>query len=213
MEKGPGRPAVLDRVGNAPALDFVNTVHSRFDREAEDYLRSYGDLLEWARDGGLLSDSRRLRLRRLAIAEAREAGRTLVRAVELRETLYRIFLSAVRNEGPSTTDLATLNRWIAATLAHRRLEMSRRGFELAWDRGEASLEEPLWPVVTSAVELLAAGARGRLKQCPEPDGCGWLFLDTSKSGTRRWCSMRTCGNVSKARRHYRRRSVRRRTSR
>ena len=43
----------------------------------------------------------------------------------------------------------------------------------------------------------------RVRQCPiESGGCGWLFLDTSRSGNRRWCDMRTCGNRAKARAHY-----------
>jgi len=44
----------------------------------------------------------------------------------------------------------------------------------------------------------------RLKLCEGHD-CAWLFLDTSKNGRRRWCSMATCGNSAKARRHYQKR--------
>ncbi|MAZ90474.1 MAG: hypothetical protein CMH94_02945 [Oceanicaulis sp.] len=51
-----------------------------------------------------------------------------------------------------------------------------------------------------AVALLAEDNAVRLKQC-DGERCGWLFLDTSKAGRRRWCDMATCGNVSKARRH------------
>jgi len=34
------------------------------------------------------------------------------------------------------------------------------------------------------------------------DTCGWLFLDTSKNHTRRWCDMKSCGNRAKARKYY-----------
>jgi predicted RNA-binding Zn ribbon-like protein len=42
---------------------------------------------------------------------------------------------------------------------------------------------------------------GRLRHCLN-DQCGWLFMDDSKNGSRRWCSMRSCGNRAKAQRHY-----------
>jgi predicted RNA-binding Zn ribbon-like protein len=63
--------------------------------------------------------------------------------------------------------------------------------------------------VLSACELLVGAERRRIKECPAPDGCGWLFLDASKNAARRWCDMRTCGNIAKARRHYRRHRKRR----
>jgi len=41
----------------------------------------------------------------------------------------------------------------------------------------------------------------RVRRCANPE-CGWLFLDDSRAGKRRWCSMSACGNRAKARRHY-----------
>jgi predicted RNA-binding Zn ribbon-like protein len=61
----------------------------------------------------------------------------------------------------------------------------------------------LAPVLWSAADLLGAGRLARMRQCANPD-CGWLFLDRSKSGNRRWCSMSACGNRAKAHRHYQR---------
>ena len=40
-----------------------------------------------------------------------------------------------------------------------------------------------------------------MKQCADDRGCGWLFLDTSRNQSRRWCSMKSCGNRAKVRRH------------
>src|SRR5262249_59673789 len=57
-------------------------------------------------------------------------------------------------------------------------------------------------VADAAARLLAGGDLERLKDCP---GCGWFFLDRSKNGSRRWCSMAMCGGSAKARRYYRRR--------
>jgi hypothetical protein len=41
----------------------------------------------------------------------------------------------------------------------------------------------------------------RVKHCENPDCVLWFF-DTTRNGTRRWCSMAVCGNRMKARRHY-----------
>ena len=71
--------------------------------------------------------------------------------------------------------------------------------------GASALELPLWPALWSAAELLMAPELARVREC---ESCSWLFLDTSRNHTRRWCSMEDCGNVAKARRHYARRHAR-----
>ena len=86
--------------------------------------------------------------------------------------------------------LATAPR--AATCATGRLGCRRPG---------ASAGALLAPVLWSAADLLVGSQLARVRQCANP-ACGWLFLDNSKSGNRRWCSMSACGNRAKAHRHY-----------
>ncbi|GAB2525008.1 CGNR zinc finger domain-containing protein [Nocardiopsis aegyptia] len=50
------------------------------------------------------------------------------------------------------------------------------------------------------VDLVLTGRSVRLKRCAEHT-CGWVFWDGSKNQSRRWCSMRVCGNRTKSRRH------------
>jgi predicted RNA-binding Zn ribbon-like protein len=203
----------LDRVGNAPSLDFVNTVHSRYEVGAHDYLPSYGELLEWARDGDLITVQRQRSLKRAAVDEPRKAARALRRAQELRDLLYRLFLTVIRGKRPSPDDMTAFNRWVGEMSGCRRVEHTERGLAWGWETGEGALEEPLWPIVLSTIELLTTDDATRIKECPAPDGCGWLFLDKSKNSTRRWCNMRTCGNIAKARRHYHRHAGERRAGR
>jgi predicted RNA-binding Zn ribbon-like protein len=59
----------------------------------------------------------------------------------------------------------------------------------------------LWPVARSAADLLTSQEQSRVRECAASD-CGWLFLDLSRNRSRRWCDMETCGNRTKARRHY-----------
>ncbi|MFJ8743462.1 CGNR zinc finger domain-containing protein [Embleya sp. NPDC127516] len=49
-------------------------------------------------------------------------------------------------------------------------------------------------------DLVGTGESTRLKRCPE-HACAWVFWDVSKNRSRRWCSMRVCGNRTKARRY------------
>jgi len=72
-----------------------------------------------------------------------------------------------------------------------------------WAEGGKALDCVLWPIARSAADLLTEGPLGAIRRC-EGKGCGWLFLDTSRNRTRRWCDMRICGNRAKARRHHER---------
>ena len=64
-----------------------------------------------------------------------------------------------------------------------------------------SLDGLLRPVVLAAAQLLTSDWVGRVKQCEDDRGCGFLFIDTSKNRSRRWCSMDGCGNRAKVQRH------------
>jgi len=100
--------------------------------------------------------------------------------------------------------------WAGSPSACRRPgAAARRGYpSLAWPPGVGLLARPLWTAARSAADLLIAGNVDRLKTCPSAD-CGWVFLDTTKSGTRRWCAMWACGSRAKARSYYARRRSRR----
>ena len=66
-------------------------------------------------------------------------------------------------------------------------------------------EFPVWLIAESAAGLVVSDALGHVRTC-EADTCRWLFLDTSKNHTRRWCNMKVCGNRAKARRFQERRA-------
>ena len=75
------------------------------------------------------------------------------------------------------------------------------GYDWSWAGRPDDLARPLWPVARSAVELLTLGDLARVRECPGAGDCGWLFYDTSRNGSRRWCSMEGCGSRVKMRRH------------
>ena len=163
-------------------LDFVNTVDPRHGTPREEDLPDYAAVLDWARQAGI----------GVAPLATGNASRAHEEAIALRETLYAIFGAVARGEAPPAKALRHLND----ELARRPRRITER---FAW----APADDVLAPVVWSAAELLTSGPLERVRECPGDDTCGWLFLDTSRNGSRRWCDMRTCGNRAKARRHYR----------
>ncbi len=76
---------------------------------------------------------------------------------------------------------------------------------MKWDPQAATDPNlPLWLLAQSVSDILVAPDAARVKTCAV-DTCRWLFLDTSKNHTRRWCNMKVCGNRVKARRFQARR--------
>lgn len=195
----------FELTGGRLCLDFVNTVTGMRGVSPTERLPGYPELVEFARQSGALDD---LRARRL-LAEARrrpaDAAAALRGAAELREALYRILLARVRGVAAAGADLERLSHALGASLSHRRLERRGDGIALTWEDSPA-LDAPLWPIVASAGELLASRDElERVRVCGlfDTEECSWIFLDESRAGTRRWCSMKDCGNRAKARRHHR----------
>ncbi|MQA02032.1 MAG: hypothetical protein GEV07_04680 [Streptosporangiales bacterium] len=186
----------FELVGGHPVLDLTNTVSWRpVPAKTVDRLADFPAALRWATAAGVLDAAAG---RRLAAADPADAARALARLTGLRDRLYAV-LAAVPTQ--RTPDLDTL------TALHNDLSH-------AIGRAEPAAELPLrWTVdarqpadlvdlmALQADELLRSTELDRLGQCAD-DGCGWLFLDRTRSRTRRWCSSADCGNRERARRHY-----------
>jgi predicted RNA-binding Zn ribbon-like protein len=175
-------------------LDFANTLFWRGTAPPEETLRAPDDLLAWLEGAGQPGiDAARAHWNATPGA-AETAHRT---ALDLRETIYRV----LAGPEPAPDDLAALNRALAAAPERRHLERTADGWAWWTPSWSPTLDTLLAPVLWSAADLLAGPRRGRVRTCANPR-CRWLFLDDSKAGTRRWCSMSACGNRAKAHRHY-----------
>jgi predicted RNA-binding Zn ribbon-like protein len=190
--------------GGVVCLDFVNTVGSRLTDRHSEYLRSYADLLDWARQAGLLAPEETEGLSRQAALDPEGARETLSRALALREAIHSVVSRAIAGESQDESDLSVLNRELSIALSHLRVMPSGGAYGWDWDLsgddGGARLDGPLWPVAQSAAELLTSPKLGRVKVCAGK-GCGWMFLDESRNASRLWCDSRDCGNRERVRRH------------
>lgn len=203
------KPAAFDLCGGHPVLDFVNSLDNRFSSRGRiEGLQSYDDLLRFTRQTQLLDS-----------AQIAEVGRTVAPAVgmralraalALREALAAIFYAVVDQRPPRPGDLETLERYFHVADRHRELRWRQgvgehSGLAWSWRRDERSAGLPVWVIAHSARDLLLAPEMKRVRAC-EAESCRWLFLDASKSHTRRWCKMKVCGNRVKARRYQARHS-------
>jgi predicted RNA-binding Zn ribbon-like protein len=184
-------------VGGALCLDFVNTVGGHRDGEPRESLQTYGDLVEWAVAGNVVTKLSGAHLNEMAKAHEARAARVLVDAKRLRETIYEVFVAVADGRKAPASEIAALSAAMSEAHANLQLRASGSGYQLAWP-APTDLRAPLWPVVKSAVDLLVGGET-RLRECAS-DTCGWLFVDESRNHSRRWCSMRDCGNRAKVRR-------------
>ena len=202
MEENYSRAATMNLIGGALCLDFTNTVGGRRDTGViEDKLNGYSDLIAWSRHTGTLTEAEARNLTREAARRPAEANETFERAIALREALYRIFTALTEGSSPKAADIAVLNVELSQALAHSELVAAGEGFTWSWSHRRDALDLVLWPIARSAAELLTSPDLARVRECAG-DSCGWLFVDTSKNRSRRWCDMSDCGNRAKARRHY-----------
>ena len=189
----------LELIGGALCLDFVNTINSRLNPE-HDYLVHYSDLVGWANKVGILSLAQSNQLQKQSRQNIEEGEKALQTARTLRELLYRLFSITAKGSEPNKEEMELLVRSYGESISHGQFVKKDKSYTTAW-KTDQTLEALLWPILHSAGELLLSGELSQVKECP---GCGWLFLDTSKNQSRRWCSMDTCGARDKMRRYHKR---------
>jgi predicted RNA-binding Zn ribbon-like protein len=188
---------VFDLDAGHLCLDFANTRS-----ESGEHLRSYADLVAFAQQSALLTPADVDWLHAQAEKEPLMAQTVLARAINLRQAVRDIFSAVAEEREPPAEDLSYLNADLAASLPNARVEATADGF--AWSWSGRALDSVLWPISRAAADLLtSAPERRKVRQCGAGD-CEWLFLDSSKNRSRQWCSMQSCGNREKARRHYQR---------
>ncbi|HXT31064.1 MAG TPA: ABATE domain-containing protein [Vicinamibacterales bacterium] len=187
----------FDFCGNHLAIDFTNTVGDRGGDRGE-HLKTFGDIVAWAEARGVISRSAAAALRQTADADPEGAHRAWRSALMFREALYNVLAAASSNRRARPADLAVVNDHVADTFKGAALAQAGERFLLETP-AEEWLDPVLRPVTRAAVDLLTSDDLSKVGRCADEE-CAWLFLDTTRSRSRRWCDMRVCGNRSKVRR-------------
>jgi predicted RNA-binding Zn ribbon-like protein len=203
MSGTPEGQTLFDLCGGHAALDLVNSLDNRFREDGpNEMLASYGDVLRFLEESGMLS---RQRARALSKAVAPAAAESALRSVrELREATAAALYASLDRKPPAAQDVRVLEKYFLDAGRHRELRWEtdpgrRPGLAWQWGRFETQPEVPLWILSEAVADILLSDKGTHVRAC-NVDTCRWLFLDTSKNHTRRWCNMRVCGNRMKARR-------------
>lgn len=201
----------FDLCGGHPALDFVNSLDHRYREDGpNELLTSYGDLLRFLAESHLL-DLRQVRV--LSKSVAAETGERALQSVRaLREATAGVLYSTVDGTAPPAADLRKLEKYFLDASRHRELHWEAPAASagdtpaatqasLVWRRSrhESEPDLPLWILADAVSDILLSDQMTHVRACAV-DTCRWLFLDTSKNHSRRWCNMKVCGNRMKARR-------------
>ncbi|MBA3319318.1 MAG: ABATE domain-containing protein [Gemmatimonadales bacterium] len=199
----PSHEASILYLAGDPALDLVNTVDWTSRGPEQDRFRTYEGISRWAEGAGVLSVAAGRRLRRVASERPRPAAAAVEYTHRARETLRDLFGAIARGES-TAIGLRRFNQLLADASA--RLEIApdagrggRAGFDWRWREQDTDLRAVVWPVIWAAASLLRSDELNNVRVC-DGDDCGWMYVDRSRNGLRRWCQMRTCGTREKTRR-------------
>lgn len=202
------KETLFDLCGGHPALDFVNSLDNRFRADGpNEMLPSYADLLRFLEESGLLTRQQARALSKTITPEV--AAPVLDATRELREATAAVFYGSLERQRPQQQDLELLEKHFMSASRHRELQWGEdsqtpAGLSWSWGRNASDPRLPVWTVALSVSDILLSPDMARVRTCAV-DTCRWLFLDTSKNHTRRWCNMKVCGNRVKARRFQARR--------
>ena len=194
--------ALIDQIrldGGVLCLDFVNTIPDRKDGSNRDNLQSYNDLIYWARKAKAIGSPAFTALEKAGLAKERAAREHFVQSLQLRDLLYRLFYPLSQQTKVKPADLDAFNKTMSRHAAQLIIVPREDGFERKWAYDATQFQIVTAPIIQSAHDLLLSDKLTRIKECPN---CGWLFLDTTKNGKRRWCSMEDCGSNVKALQYY-----------
>ena len=189
-------------LGNHVALDFLNTRPVQ-NGEGQELLPDFEAMLRWFRAAELLSSQEVSSLERWH-GSAR-AQKALQEVRQFREDLRREVLSLER--GGAKLHRAAIDKLNVLLAAHpmiAKVKQTEDGPQMGLSFVASKPECLFAPLAHAVAELFTEADRTRLRKCRQ---CVLHFLDTSRKGTRRWCSMQLCGNRLKVAAYARRKRL------
>ncbi|MEU0138106.1 CGNR zinc finger domain-containing protein [Streptomyces sp. NPDC006296] len=172
------------RLGAVLATSFTGTLSERHGTPVE-RIPTPQRLVDWLAVSGLAVDS------------CTPAQLDLAR--ELREAVHAVATAAAVQEVLPASAVRVINDRSARG---RAAAVLTPGGERRWLLGPSTgVEDALGVIAADAVGVVAGERDGRLALCASPT-CRAAFFDISRSRTRRWCDMNTCGNRQKKARFH-----------
>lgn len=185
----------VDETAQEPlCLALANTRNWRHAPAPLERLRSYGDLVTWIERRDLVDAAGLGALVREAAAHPRIAARELTDTIALREDVFQVYSDAAAGRPPASRALERLVACFNAAVARIVMVPEAGGLRLRLRAGEPPLGIVRIQASLSAVALLTSSHIERVRECADDRGCGWLFVDGTRNGSRRFCFANECGN-------------------
>jgi predicted RNA-binding Zn ribbon-like protein len=192
---GPTEKPRFSRLGNDPALDFLNTA-PLVDGAPVEQLTDYDALVDLVVAAELVLPEDAAFARR-TWTRSELADASVERARELRELLRKVVIAIAGGTPVSAPHLARLNGMLRDDDGvYTELRATENGFERRLRLRRDEPDDILAPIVQAIAAFLASADLSQVRKC-EDTTCALFFLDTSKNHRRRWCSMELCGNRNK----------------
>jgi predicted RNA-binding Zn ribbon-like protein len=178
--------------GGRPAVDFVNTHRERWHRGVETLVTPQ-DLTAWLVQAHVMDEP-------ASVSKA-----VLAQARDLRDAIDALLVATIEGRPGPAAAVTLVDDWLVFAGARPQLVPGPGGgAPLLTERAAAdSPRRALGTIALDAATMLGTEQRSRIRICAS-ETCSGRFFDRSPAGKRRWCSMRTCGNEAKARRHRQR---------
>jgi predicted RNA-binding Zn ribbon-like protein len=176
-------------LGGRLALDFVNTAPANSEL-------SWNRLILFLEAVRIVSSERGAQLLALPQSDLQAAEGLLRKARRLCASMRKTFAAMIRKQKIAGEWLEPVNEILRVTEGHDELVHEDGTWRIEFIAREGGLDWLLAAVARSGAEIIAEGARARLRLCANPN-CGLFFYDKSRTHRRRWCSMAVCGNRSK----------------
>jgi predicted RNA-binding Zn ribbon-like protein len=185
----PSTDSRLPLLGGRLSVDFANATPSNANL-------SWERLILFLESTDIVSSVRGAQLLSLPQSDLQAAQALLQKAWRLGTALRKVFAAMIRKQRILTEWIAPINEILRITEGHDELVGQDNSWKIEFVAREGGLDWLLAAVARSGAEIIAEGARARLRVCANPQ-CGLFFYDNSRTRRRRWCSMAVCGNRSK----------------
>ena len=197
------RPAYCPHYGGNPALNFANTYRKDTKGRPVDELADYGELSYWCMDKFLIDYELWYALEIERGCYVQEAEAAFSEARGLRTVLSSIFNSLAAGEAPDKVMLKMFDTRMKKAANYLEYQQFEGKIGQFWVGIDEELLAPVWMLTVAAARLMESAEVQNLRKCPV---CGVLFVDESRSRTRKWCNPNSCGALKKSIAYYARKN-------
>ncbi len=191
--------------GGNLCCNFINTVYAWRGVNLHEYLGDYNDFIAWCRKVNAGDSFTLNALQKKAAAHPKAAAMALNNIKNIRKLLYEfISLIAAKDYAGVKHMLPQINSLINKSATHIQFQLYDNNFMLNLKNDPGDLQSPLWIIFQSLHDLLVTEDISKIKECSR---CGWVFVDHTKNGKRRWCDPEECGTADKMQRYHAKRKI------